>query len=112
MSDERDKQDMAFLNGRAEFRRFLFRVIQTSGLFHRTTDGSDGRNLDYFEGRRNLGLEILDMAESGQPIPHAHGDGPFLSLIQALREESQQPTEKPNAKRRYDRNSELADDPD
>jgi hypothetical protein len=112
VSEDRAHKDMEFLSARPEFRRFLFRVIQTSGLFHRTTDGSDGRNLDYHEGRRNLGLEILDMAESGQPIPHAHGDGPFLSIIQALVEESQQPTEKPNARRKFDRNSEIDPDAD
>lgn len=111
------KQDMEFLNSRGEWRRFLWRVIQMAGILSRTTDGSVERSLDYFEGRRNLGLDILDMAERGQPIPELHSDGPLLTLIQALHEETSKPsTEKPNAKRRsssYNRNDELADaDPD
>jgi hypothetical protein len=110
--DQQHKLDMQFLLERAEFRRFLFRVIQTSGIFTRTTDGSVGRDLAYDEGRRNLGLDILDMAETGQPIPEVHPAGPLLTLIQALREETSQPTEKPSGRRnpdRYDRNAELDD---
>ncbi len=109
MTDEQqERADCEVLLRRPEFRRFLWRVIQTSGLFNRTTDGSDGRNLAYDEGRRNLGLEILDMAEKGQPIPDAHPDGPLLTLVQVLLEETQKPpTEKSNARTRTDRYSEL-----
>lgn len=113
MTDEQiQRADMQFLIQREEFRRFLFRVIQTAGIFNRTTDGSDGRNLAYDEGRRNLGLDILDMAESGQPIPDTHPGGPLLTITQALIAESQTQPEKPNGRRkpdRYDRNAELAD---
>lgn len=96
---KRDKDDMIELLAMPPFKRFLFRVIQNAGLFNAVTDGSGGRSLDYFEGRRNLGLEILDMAESGQPINDAHPSGPLLTLIQVLIEETQKPPEKPNAKR-------------
>jgi hypothetical protein len=109
-TDKRDRDDMRFLASRGEFKRFLFRVIQASGLFQRTTNGTDTRNLDYFEGRRSLGLELLDMAEQGQPIADAHPAGPLLTLIQALLAETNQPaTEKPNGRRnqRNDRYDDL-----
>ena len=109
-SEQQIKSDQEFLNARPEFRRFLWRVIQSAGIFNRTTDGSVDRHLAYAEGRRNLGLDILDMAELGQPIPDIHPDGPLLTLIQTLLEETQQPTEKPSASRKPDRYSELADD--
>ncbi len=118
MTDEQEKRerdDMAFLNSRPEFRRYQLRVIQLAGLFSRTTDGSVVRSLDYFEGRRSLGLDLLDMAERGQPIPEIHPSGaPLLTIFQAIREETQQPaTEKPNGRRKpYDRNADLAGDDD
>lgn len=107
-------QDMQDLVARPQFQRFLFAVIQRAGLFDAQTDGSVGR--DQFRlGRRNLGLEILDLAESGQPIPERHPGGPLLTLLQVLREETLKPTEKPNAKDRSSsnyRHSELLDPDD
>lgn len=111
MSDERQqKSDVEHLLAQPPFLRFLWRVIQIAGLFDRTdADGSERRRLDH-EGRRNLGLDILEMAEAGQPA--AHPDGlPILTLIQTLREETQK-QERPNASRRHDRNAELDDPPD
>lgn len=109
MTDEQQfKADMQELVRLAAFQRFLWRVIQTAGIFARTTDGSDGRNLAYDEGRRNLGLDILDMAEIGQPAEHPE-KYPLLTLMQVFREEAQKPKEKPNG--RYNRNAEL-DEPD
>ncbi len=105
---DHERSDMEFLMRRGEFQRFMWRVIQASGLLSRTTDGSEGRNLAFDEGRRNLGLDILDMAEKGQPIPDAHPDGPLLTLIQVLREETQKPpAERPNDRTKPDRYSEL-----
>jgi hypothetical protein len=43
MSEDLERGDMTFLNGRAEFQRFLLRVIQTAGIFSRTTDGSEAQ---------------------------------------------------------------------
>lgn len=106
---KQQRSDMQTLLQRPEFARFLFRVIQTSGIFSVTTDGSEGRHL-VAEGRRQLGLEILDMAEEGQPV--AHPDKlPVLTILQALREEAQQPAEKSNGRRseRYDRTADLDD---
>jgi hypothetical protein len=108
--DKRDKQDLEYLLARPEFRRFLWRVIQTARIFARTTDGPATRSLD--EGRRNLGLEILEMAEAAQPAAPSP-DIPASTLIQVLLEESQQPTEKPSGRRnRYDRHEELEDQAD
>ena len=102
------KQDCEHLLTQAQFRRFLFRLIQTAGIFSPTTNGSDGRNLDHFEGRRHLGLEILAEVAGAQPVADPEG---YLTLLQVLREEAQQTPEEPKrAKSRYDRTDELADD--
>jgi hypothetical protein len=112
-----DKQlvrDMADLMERAAFRRFLFAVIQRAGIFSAQTDGSVGR--DQFNlGRRNLGLEILDLVETGQPVAEVHPGGALLTLIQVLREETtRSPTETQNAIKakssKHDRHAELLDD--
>jgi hypothetical protein len=108
--EERQKADMTFLQGRPEFARFLWRVIQSCGIFSPTTDGSVDRHLAYDEGRRNLGLEILAMAEQGQPASHPNGQ-PILTILQVLREEANQPQEKAHGRSdRYDRNRDLDDD--
>ena len=103
--EQRDKADAQFMLAHVETRRFLFRVIQLSGILSAATDGSIDRHLAYAEGRRNLGLDILAMVELGQP--QSHPDGlPILSMIQILREEANsQPQEKPTRDRydRYDR---------
>jgi hypothetical protein len=101
------KSDMQTLLRQPAFLRFLWTVIQTSGVLQPTTDGPDGRNLRS-EGRRNLGLEILAMAEKGQPIQSAHPDGPLLTLIQVLREETQKQPEE-TQRDRQDRYDELRD---
>jgi hypothetical protein len=114
MADDPEKQerrDMEVLLQRPEFGRFLLRVIQMAGIFTRTTDGSGTRNLDYDEGRRNLGLEIFEMAEAAQPQGPVPGI-PAATLTQILLEEARRPKpEKPNAKR-TDRHDELRDGDD
>lgn len=106
MTEELEKSDMELLLQRPEFLRFLLRVIQTAGIFTRTTDGSGTRNLDYDEGRRNLGLQILEMAEAAQPQVSSIIGIPVTTLTQAFLEEARRPQpEKPNAK--YDRTAEL-----
>jgi hypothetical protein len=107
---KREKADLQFLIGHPEFARFLFRVIQTARIFETATDGSHDEAVSAL-ARRNLGLEILEMVEAGQLIPHPDGL-PILTVMQALREEANPPPqEKQNAKARYDRTAEL-DDPD
>jgi hypothetical protein len=109
MADDQLRKDMLFLVGREEFRRFLFRVIQTAGILAPTTDGSVDRHLAYDEGRRNLGLDILAMAEAGQPVPHP-GGLPVLTLIQVLREEANQQPQENKRGRRNDRYRDLDGD--
>lgn len=101
---------MVFLVKQVAFVRFIWRVTQSAGIFARTTDGSIDRHLAYDEGRRNLGLDILAMVETGQPL--SHPEAPVLSLLQILREEAnRQPQEKPSG-RRNDRYSDLDDGDD
>lgn len=112
MSDDLEKADTDFLIERPEFRRFLLRVIQMAGIFTRTTNGSGERNLSFDEGRRHLGLEIFEMVEAHQPQTSTIIGIPASTLVQVLLEEARRPKpEKPNA-RRYDRTSELDEDPD
>jgi hypothetical protein len=109
--EKRDRSDIQFLVQRGEFARFLFRVIQTARIFETATDGSHDAAVAAL-ARRNLGLEILEMVEAGQPVPHP-GGLPILTTMQALREEANPPTqERPNARkdRSFDRTAELADD--
>lgn len=109
--EQREIADAKFMLDHVETRRFLWRVIQSSGIFSAATDGSKDRHLAYAEGRRNLGLDILAMVETGQPVSHPDGL-PILSVIQILREEAnQQPQEKPK-RERYDRIADLDPDDD
>ena len=110
MTDKQTRADMAWLMARPEFRRFLWRVIQTARIFEPVTDGSDTRHL-YHEGRRDLGLELLAECEAGQPAQHPSG-APILTVIQVLREEAQQqPDEKGKDRSRYDRTQDLDEPP-
>lgn len=87
--------DMAFLIARPEFRRFLFRSIQLAGILDhmgRGTNGSDGRDLAFAEGRRSLGFEILRMADAAQPAALQHPQC-LITLVAALQEEIQSPKE-------------------
>lgn len=112
LSDEqRLKRDMERLNSQPEFQRFLLRVIQSAGLFDRTADGSNDRHL-VNEGRRNLGLDILDMAEQGQPLSLDDNPRlPLLTLFSVLREEIQKPPQE-KTHEKYDRTAELDEDDD
>lgn len=67
MIAEFTREDAEFLLTRAEFRRFLFAAIQSAGLFaqYAPANGQTGRDLT--EGRRSLGLELLQLADAGQP---------------------------------------------
>jgi hypothetical protein len=101
--EEQQIADMRELIPLPSFQRFLWRVIQSAGIFSRTTDGSVDRHLAFDEGRRHLGLDILSMVDSGQPVEHPDKI-PVLTLIQVLREEAnQQPQEKAHGRRNYDR---------
>lgn len=112
MTDADLKADMAFLTGRPEFRRFMWRAIQSARIFEAVADGSEGRNLDHYEGRRSLVLELLRDAERGQPVVHPD-QIPILTAIQILREEAQQqPTKDAKDRQRYDRTADLSEPDD
>jgi len=108
MTDQ-ERADLIDLIGKPGFLRFLFRTIQSSGIFDATANGSDGRNL-YLEGRRSLGLQILREVDEAQPVPSPSGI-PILTLIQVLREEAQSNPRETTNGRRSDTYSEL-DRPD
>lgn len=88
-----------------EFRRFLFRSIQSAGLLEYSasaTNGTDGRNLHFAEGRRSLGFDLLRDADAGQPDALRHPNS-IMTLIAVLREEAASPPVKPEKSRgRYD----------
>lgn len=105
----RDKADVQALLKHVEFQRFLWRVIQRARIFGATADGSNERDLSFYEGARHLGLEILEMVDEGQPRQHPD-KVPVLTLIQVLREEANQPGGgRPNERTRYSRTDELDD---
>lgn len=112
--EKQDREDIQFLVQRPEFKRFLFRVIQSSRIFQpASTDGPQGDRLN--EGRRSLGLEILEMVERGQPVAHLHPVGPLLTVAQALHEEINFTPERANDEKRssqYDRYRDAADGDD
>lgn len=108
--EQQIKDDMIQLMGLAPFRRFLFRAIQSAGIFDPATDGSEGRNLAEAEGRRNLGFMILDDAAQAQPLDHEAAR--LMTFFLILREESQKPAKEPKRGRRYDRYAELNDGSD
>lgn len=60
------KGDPEFLLARAEFRRFLFTAIQIAGIFD-AANGHEGRDINWVEGRRSLGFDLLRWSDEGQP---------------------------------------------
>lgn len=112
MSEKQFDLDMVSLMRLSAFKRFLWRVIQDAGLLERNADGSDGRDR-YRAGRRDLGLDILDLAERGQPVQDLHPNYPLLTIIQTLIEETQKsPEEKSNVRspKSYDRTADVLDE--
>lgn len=95
------EQDMRELMALPSFRRFLFRSIQRAGILHAATNGADGRNLDWIEGRRSLGFELLSEADLGQPQA-ARSDLSIMTLIAALRAEAETPRQTEKKRDRYD----------
>ncbi len=95
------REDAAFLLGRAEFRRFLFAAIQTAGVLaiKNPANGQSGRPLEYHEGRRSLGFELLAMADQGQPEPLQSASS--LATVNAVILEALNPPpkEKPGGRR-------------
>lgn len=88
-----EENDMQLLMALPEFKRFLFRAIQTSGLFQISTNGSDGRDLVFYEGRRSMGLDLLRDAEQALDARLRTPEN-LITLSAIIREESQKPSEK------------------
>jgi hypothetical protein len=82
-----DKADKQALMENPHFRRFLFALIQSTGVFDACAKIDDGTHL-YREGRRSVTLDILRDMEDAQPIQSSSGI-PVLTSIQTLREEAQ-----------------------
>jgi hypothetical protein len=102
---DQERADLADLIERPGFRRFLFRVIQNAGIFSATTNGSEQRT-SFNDGRRSLGLDILQEVESAMPLQSPSGI-PSLTVIQVLREEAQSPPPERTKRGRRDPYSEL-----
>lgn len=103
MTDDELKADMAQLMALASFRRFVFRSIQTAEILtHRAsgTNGSDGRDLAFAEGRRALGFFLLAECERALPAPLKRTADNLMTLLSVLNEEAQSiGTEKKNGGR-------------
>lgn len=102
------REDAEYLIGRPEFRRFLFVAIQSAGLLHHHTsaDGRLGRDLNFLEGRRSLGLDLLQMADAGQPEP-LRTPTAIATLDAAIREAMNPPNPKDRKRERTDRYSDI-----
>ena len=79
-----DKTDGLTLLAIPAFQRFLFSVIQTSGLFEVSANARDGRAL-FLEGRRSLGLDIMRAFEDAQSAQSQTGL-PVVTIQRAMRE--------------------------
>lgn len=108
MNDAQHAADMKQLMDLAAFRRFLWRSIQKSGILSPATNGSDGRDLAFAEGRRDLGFQLLSDAETALPDGARHPHS-IMTLIAVLREEAEQ---KPKEKKRNDRYDDIRDHDD
>lgn len=101
---ERDLQRLLEL---AEFKQFLFEAIQLAGIWN-PANGHDQRDLAFAEGRRSLGLDLLELADRGQPkalrTPEA------LATINAIILTAlNPPSTPPEEKKRADRYAEIPD---
>jgi hypothetical protein len=92
---ERQRLDMEKLWPQAEFKRFLFTLLD-GALIHTGITGTDPRHFIFGEGRRSLGYDILRLVEKIDPNAHA------LILTEGHKSQLEAPRAKP-----YDRLSEL-----
>jgi len=107
---EIEREDLASLMALSAFKKFLWRVVQASGI-HSSAYGSEERRLTAVEGRRSLGFDMLRWADDALRI--GDGDGmASLAIILAEASGSKPPAPKENRSERqqYDRDQELRDD--
>ena len=104
MISEFTADDAEYLLTRSEFRRFLFAAIQAAGLLGHVSPANGQLGRDLAEGRRSLGLDLLALAETGQPEP-LRSPQCLATLDQIIREAmTPKPKDKPRDRR--------SDDPD
>lgn len=101
----RDK-DRALLLENVLFREFLFEAIQLAGILQ-SANGHDPRDLAFAEGRRSLGLELLQLADLGQP--KALRSPEALATLNAVILTALNPPSKPEEKKRADRYDDIPD---
>lgn len=94
-----DRKDAEFLLQRPEFKRFLYAMIQTSGYIG-INAGADGRSvrdqcLEWHEGRRSLGHDLLLMVEEGVHDALRSPDGLPIATLEAVLREGMNPKETP-----------------
>jgi hypothetical protein len=77
--------DMAELMALPSFRRFLFLLGQRAQIFEVGSTGSDGRCLEFIEGRRSLAFEMLREAENALPENERHSSA-AVTMIAILQE--------------------------
>jgi len=110
------RQDAEFLLARPEFLRFAYAAIQSAGIVGNNV-AADGRSvrdqcLEWHEGRRSLGHEILLMIEQGQPEALRSPDGYPLLTLNAVLREAINPKEKTNGRRSRHDDDDRYDDLD
>jgi hypothetical protein len=107
---DRGRDDIRLLMERPEFRRFCFRILESSGIYA-STYGAEVAVL-FAEGRRSLGLEILDWITTAYPLSEP-SSVPVNAMLAILTEEfnSRATKEATDGTRsgheRYDRNREI-----
>jgi hypothetical protein len=102
LGSKEHRSDIKTLMETPAFIRFLWRLIQHADILRATTNGTDTRDLSFFEGRRSLGFDLLREIEMGLPVSHSDGM-PVMALLAVLREEAQpQPSAKEAKRERED----------
>ncbi|MFC4256307.1 hypothetical protein GRI97_10735 [Altererythrobacter xixiisoli] len=78
------------------FLRFLFAAFETAGLFDHAgpAQGQSPRDLSFAEGRRSLGFDLLQLAQSGQPAAIRAADPTAMTTMHAVIGETLNPKEK------------------
>lgn len=100
--------DMRDLMARPAFHRFLFTIMQRSGI-STSVYGSEVA-ASYAEGRRSLGIEILQMADEALSVRLPDGP-PFaamhIALTEALRSSTQEQDDEADLSRYQDDEDEI-----
>ena len=107
------KEDAEFLLQRPEFLRLMYDVIQSAGIIGNNV-AADGRTvrdqcLEWHDGRRSLGHELLLMIEQGQPDALRSPDGLPLMTLNAVLREAINPKEKTRGRRNRNDDDRYAD---